>query len=734
MITTKYKNGNSCNFDIYNYTVLIIENSKSINTLLYNHFTKINPNCYKSFSVQEGKEILKNNKINFILLDIDYELENSLTLIKSLQDSHEKIFVLSSQEEHKSLDLLYKNSIIDFICKDNNLQDKLKNIPIIINNLKTNLEKNILIIKDSTNTNTNLNNIFIKRLYKVRTAFSTQNAIEVIEKENICLIIVDIKSKEEIEDFLKKHNNSSKEFRKIPIIIIDEINSTLTMKDALKKGAVDLIKKPYLYEELLLKIDLWIDYKTKNSQLSNAKQILQEYKDIVDESSIVSKSNKHGVITYVNDKFCEISGYKREELIGKNHNVVRHKDTENSNFKNLWHTVKVLKKTWQGNIKNKKKDGSYYWVNALIKPILDNNNEIVEYIGMRTDITEDIQVKSYFKDKLDKTSDNLKDAVNLSKEYEKAINESNIISRLDLDFNFTFLNDKFCQLSGFNKEELLGKHQSALLHESIDISSIKELQDSLEKGIIWKGILTNKSREGKQYWVNATAVPIKDEKNNILEYIISRQDVTELFELHKDIEDTQREIIYRMGEIVESRSKETGNHVKRVAKYSKVLALLAGLTKQDAEILFTASPMHDIGKVGILDEILKKPGKLNKKEFDIMKTHTDIGFTILEGSTRPILKAASIVALSHHEKWDGSGYPKGLKKEDIHIFGRITAIADVFDALGSSRIYKKAWKDEDIFSYLIKEKAKHFDPKLIDLFISNKLKFLKIRDTYVDKT
>ena len=187
-----------------------------------------------------------------------------------------------------------------------------------------------------------------------------------------------------------------------------------------------------------------------------------------------------------------------------------------------------------------------------------------------------------------------------------------------------------------------------------------------------------------------------------------------------------------MGSIGESRSKETGNHVKRVAEYSKIFALNYGLSEEEAELFRQASPMHDIGKVGIPDSILKKPAKLTEEEMLVMKTHAEIGFSMLNHSERPLLKAASIVAYEHHEKWDGSGYPQGLSGENIHIYGRITAIADVIDALGSDRCYKKAWEDEKIFALLKEEKAKHFDPKLVDIFFDNKDEFLLIRDSNKD--
>jgi len=223
-------------------------------------------------------------------------------------------------------------------------------------------------------------------------------------------------------------------------------------------------------------------------------------------------------------------------------------------------------------------------------------------------------------------------------------------------------------------------------------------------------------------------VPVASE-HLILAYF---NDITEALELNDAIEETQREVIYAMGEIGETRSKETGNHVKRVALYSKELALLYGMDYGDADILHMASPMHDIGKVGIPDAILNAPRKLTKEEFEIMKTHAELGYNMLKYSDKPILKAASIVAGEHHEKWDGSGYPNGKRGEDIHIYGRITAVADVFDALGSERVYKKAWKLEKIKALFEEEKGKHFDPQLVELFLNNLDNFLKIRDKFKD--
>lgn len=189
----------------------------------------------------------------------------------------------------------------------------------------------------------------------------------------------------------------------------------------------------------------------------------------------------------------------------------------------------------------------------------------------------------------------------------------------------------------------------------------------------------------------------------------------------------QREIIYMLMEVMESTSDETGSHIKRVAKISKHLAkLVSSLTEEDEKILFYASPMHDIGKIAIPKEILHKPGKLTDDEFVIMKTHTTKGANFLKKSKRKLLKAAAIIAEQHHEKWDGSGYPLKLKGESIHIYGRIVALADVFDALTHKRTYKKEWSVEEAVDYLISQSGKQFDPQLINLFMENLEDFKKI--------
>lgn len=202
--------------------------------------------------------------------------------------------------------------------------------------------------------------------------------------------------------------------------------------------------------------------------------------------------------------------------------------------------------------------------------------------------------------------------------------------------------------------------------------------------------------------------------------------------LLNEIESTQKEILFTLGGIAEARSKELGQHVIRVAEFAKIISLGYGLSEDEAELVRQAAPMHDIGKIAIPDNVLNKPGKLTEEEFDIMKTHTLLGYELLKTSNRKTLKAAAIIALEHHEKYNGTGYPRGLKGEGIHIYGRIAAIADVFDALGCERVYKKAWELDRILELFRQESGKHFDPRLVEILLKNLDEILRVRDMLPD--
>lgn len=201
-----------------------------------------------------------------------------------------------------------------------------------------------------------------------------------------------------------------------------------------------------------------------------------------------------------------------------------------------------------------------------------------------------------------------------------------------------------------------------------------------------------------------------------------------------EINDTRQRIIHCLGTAAEYRDEETGSHIFRMSQYSRIIALQAGMSKEEAELLLQAAPMHDVGKIGIPDRILLKPGKLDADEWEIMKTHTTIGAKIIGDHPSELLKMAKSVALTHHEKWDGTGYPHGLSKENIPLTGRIVMLADVFDALTSERPYKKAWSDADAIAEINNGSGKHFDPTLVMAFMKGLPEILEVKKKAEDLT
>jgi len=198
----------------------------------------------------------------------------------------------------------------------------------------------------------------------------------------------------------------------------------------------------------------------------------------------------------------------------------------------------------------------------------------------------------------------------------------------------------------------------------------------------------------------------------------------------EEIYQFQTDMVTVLTALMEATSDETGKHIRRVAKFSRLLAYYhPEVTDEDAEVIFYAAPMHDIGKIALPNGILSKPSRLTEEEFLTMQTHTTKAHEFLKHSDRIIMKAADIIALQHHEKWNGKGYPNGLKGKDIHLYGRIVAIADVFDALTHKREYKDVWTVEESVNYIKERRGKQFDPELVNIFVEHLDEFIAINES-----
>ncbi len=230
----------------------------------------------------------------------------------------------------------------------------------------------------------------------------------------------------------------------------------------------------------------------------------------------------------------------------------------------------------------------------------------------------------------------------------------------------------------------------------------------------------------------SAAIVLSRVKTHLALYDQTRALEIQVAEATKEIMETRVEIIRRLGIAAEFRNNETGMHIYRVSEFCREIARSYGFPEREADLLLNVSPMHDIGKLGIPDAILQKPGKLTAEEFEQVKQHTVMGAQIIGDHASEMLQTARIVALEHHEKWDGSGYPYGLAGENINIYARVTAVADVFDALTSRRPYKEAWPVEEAFAYIQQEAGRHFDPAVAAAFLTSREAVYQIKGKYVD--
>ena len=312
---------------------------------------------------------------------------------------------------------------------------------------------------------------------------------------------------------------------------------------------------------------------------------------------------------------------------------------------------------------------------------------------------------------------------------------------LNIDSNFVYAKSSgFAAYQGDERQkynivastgEFTGKENKPL-EEVIPGDILEKLHEALEKKEIiftdntFAGYFESQREEHSLLFFESQASFTEIDRDLISIFATNVAIAFENLSLNNEIKDTQKELIYTLSEVVEGYSRETAVHINRVGAVSTLIGKQLGMSEAELDMLAIAAPMHDIGKIGTPDSILKKPGKLTEEEYDIMKKHAEYGWRIFKNSKREMMSAAGIIAHEHHEKWDGTGYPRGLKGEDIHIYGRIVALADVVDALISRRCYKEPWAFEDVIELVKEEKGKHFDPQVVDAFLSAIPEYMEI--------
>ena len=372
-------------------TILILEHSKTYSESLSILLKKRQYKVYQTNNLEDAKEIIKKDKfIGLFLLDeifIEKKSENLITYITQNIEINPMITLLSNKGDMNKKKFYFEQGIISYLSKNTAIEHLVNDITKQYDSIHENKFKNLLIIDDLSLRKNPLQNILKRKNFNVYCAQSSLKVLKILDENTINLIFIDLETHPMNEiDFLDKIRNQ-KEFMNIPILLISKDTSKEHYLEVLKHGAIDLIEQPYLIEEIFLKTDLNITHSTYVKDITEQAQELNEYKRILNESDIVSKADAKGIITYVNDKFCEISGYTKEYLLGKPHNVIRHPDMPKLIFKNMWAKINDHQ-TFRGIIKNKKIDDSEYYVDATISPILDIHGDIKEIIAIRHDITD----------------------------------------------------------------------------------------------------------------------------------------------------------------------------------------------------------------------------------------------------------------------------------------------------------------------------------------------------------
>jgi len=333
--------------------------------------------------------------------------------------------------------------------------------------------------------------------------------------------------------------------------------------------------------------------------------------------------------------------------------------------------------------------------------------------------------------------------VNLSVEGYDVVTAPDGIAALELmeghEPDLIILDAMMPKMDGYAVAERLKWQDETKTIPIIMVTALRELEDRVkawELGV--DGFLTKPIERTELTTIVNSLLKVKDYNDHMRDY--QRELEAELARRTEELQQAFRktktaslETIYRLARAAEYRDKDTGAHIQRVSHYAAAIARQIGLNDESVESILYAAPMHDVGKIGIPDRILLKPGKLDPGEWEIMKKHTVIGAEILSDSDADFIELAGVIALTHHEKWDGSGYPEGLKGTDIPLAGRITAIADVFDALTSKRPYKEPFSVEESLGIIGVGRGSHFDPKVVDAFLAIKDEILSIKEKYKDQ-
>jgi PAS domain S-box-containing protein len=595
--------------------------------------------------------------------------------------------------------------------------------PRKIERLKT---LSLLYVEDDTATREELAQILSLWFTKLYVAENGQKGLETFLAQRPDIVLTDIQMP------VLNGLSMSAEIRRVvsdqAIVVLSAYNDMEFLFRAIDIGITHYITKPVSIERLLSKLAELAEVLSLAAEQRRDRRLLEQYRLLVDESAIVTKYDPQGRLTFANRKYAELSGFEQNELIGLDIAALRHPEASDKLSERALEAILSGQK-WTGILKNRTHDGRMFVVESSFVPILNELDKVEEVVALDVDITDIYLNYETLVEALGRSERSLQEQRHFLSEYKRALELGTCICVTDARGRIVSVNRQFSGILGYQVADLRDRTLADIAPECADADFVERCLGNNGHS---SRVLTLGHKDGAEMVFSVVFVAVRDLEGQIDSIILICQDITESLRLTRALLETQRELLFVMGEVVENRSRETGQHVKRVAEISRLLALKAGLDPETAEMIKVSAPMHDIGKVGIPDAILHKPAKLSRDEFEVMKTHALLGFDILKDLDRPLLRLAARIAHEHHERYDGSGYPRGLRGETISIEGRIVAIADVFDALGQVRSYKPAWDDTAIHTYFEAERGRLFDPVLVDHLFANWDEIVAIRARYKD--
>ena len=562
---------------------------------------------------------------------------------------------------------------------------------------------------------------------RVKTLWVAENGeagLKLYERHKPDIIVTDLKMPK--MDGIEMSKIIRDEDRDIPIVLTASYSDQHHLFAAIDARITAFIRKPVKINELLRTVEDLAKKITFERAQKKVQATMAQHYLAIEEEALLIYIDQHGKIKKINEQMAMKLNYPLDLLEGEPFESLIYKDGHTSYYHSLFEAIE-LGDSWHGEIHLISHCDMELTFKATLIPLYDIEKPGYQFMMLLEDITELVNYRKIIKNELDETQDTLQEKIHFLEQYQNAINEGTAICRFVEDGTILKTDSRFDRIFGFKKNELKRRSFYQLCPNMESVLK-REVAEAVKQKKVLRMRIRCQDKYNQLHVADSVFIPIYKLNGEIEEIISIHNDITDIIKLNEEIKNTQKELLYILGEVAESRSKETGYHVKRVAEYSRVLGRLAGLSEEEVELLSVVAPMHDVGKIAIPDEILLKPDELTPEEFEIMKRHAVIGGELFGHSERPFMQAARIVALEHHENYDGTGYPNGKSGEEIHIFGRIVAIADVFDALSMDRVYKKGWTTREIMEYMKNERGKKFDPKLIDLFLANIDLFFEIRN------